>query len=106
MIRRICCGSTFERISRRPHWLIDRALENLPGFQVQGHGIDIGPTLDASGWTKGRTSRNLLLNTFYAQQRRVNRVRFVKNSSDGFVRAFVMKVDAIWISLVKFVYRV
>lgn len=48
LIRRICRESTFVGIMMRPHWLIDRALENLPRLQVQGHRVDIGLTLNGA----------------------------------------------------------
>jgi hypothetical protein len=84
--------------------LIDRALQDLPRLQVQGHGVGIGLTLDLSGRTKRRANRDLLLYPFHAQQRRVNWVCFVENGGHGFIRAFMVKVKTVWISLVKFVY--
>src|SRR6266404_7142834 len=45
VIRGVCSENTFEWIVRWLHWLIDRTLQNLPWFQVQGHRIGMGLTL-------------------------------------------------------------
>src|SRR6266702_1287203 len=61
VIRRICRESTFGGIVRWAHWLIDRALENLPWFQVQCHGVGIGLTLN---WTWKHEQMNATIRTW------------------------------------------
>ena len=56
--------------------------------------------------TEWGTSRDLLLYPLYSQQRRVNRISFVKDGGNGLVGALMVNVDAVRIGLVEFVYGV